>query len=60
MGKGFLRAIISNDELVADIIPVDYSINLMIAVAWHIAQREKYVVELQLLTHYMYLSSFFL
>ena len=39
MGKGFLRAIISNDELVADIIPVDYSINLMIAVAWHMDRK---------------------
>ena len=28
-----------NADLVADIIPVDYPINLMIAVAWHLATR---------------------
>lgn len=28
-----------NAELVSDIIPVDYPINLMIAAAWHLAIR---------------------
>ena len=34
-GKGFIRVFNIDDKLVCDIIPVDYPINLMIAVAWH-------------------------
>lgn len=37
VGKGFLRTFKINDKLVGDIVPVDYPINLMIAVAWHTA-----------------------
>lgn len=39
VGKGFFRVMKINADLVADIIPVDYPINLMIAVAWHLATR---------------------
>ncbi|XP_057371715.1 putative fatty acyl-CoA reductase CG5065 [Daphnia carinata] len=39
VGKGFFRIMKINSELVSDIIPVDYPINLMIAVAWHLAIR---------------------
>jgi len=37
VGKGFLRCFYINSDLVGDIIPVEYPINLMIAVAWHTA-----------------------
>lgn len=37
MGKGFLRVMKVDRRMVSDIIPVDYPINLMIAVAWHTA-----------------------
>ncbi|XP_054266767.1 putative fatty acyl-CoA reductase CG5065 isoform X1 [Macrosteles quadrilineatus] len=36
-GKGVLRTIMCHREKVADIIPVDMAINLMITVAWHTA-----------------------
>jgi fatty acyl-CoA reductase len=39
VGKGFFRIIKTNEDLVSDIIPVDYPINLMIAVAWYKATR---------------------
>lgn len=39
-GKGFLRFFRCEPEFVVDIIPVDYSINLMIAVAWHTATHK--------------------
>lgn len=39
VGKGFIRVIKMDKDLVADIIPVDYSINLMVAVAWNTAMR---------------------
>ncbi|XP_046464442.1 putative fatty acyl-CoA reductase CG5065 [Daphnia pulex] len=37
VGKGIYRTLKINKKLVSDIIPVDYSINLMIAVAWYLA-----------------------
>lgn len=37
VGKGFIRTFKINSQLVGDIIPVDYPINLMIAVGWHTA-----------------------
>jgi len=37
VGKGFLRCFYINSDLVGDIIPVEYPINLMIVVAWHTA-----------------------
>lgn len=37
VGKGFLRVMKVDKDLVSDIIPVDYPINLMIAVAWYTA-----------------------
>jgi len=39
-GKGFLRVVHIIDELVGDLIPVDYPINLMIAAAWHTATNK--------------------
>ena len=40
VGKGFMRSFYINSELVGDIIPVEYPINLMIAVAWHTALQK--------------------
>ena len=37
VSKGFLRALRFNAQLVGDIIPVEYPINLMIAAAWYTA-----------------------
>jgi fatty acyl-CoA reductase len=34
VGKGLIRTAITNCQLVGDMIPVDISINLMIAAAW--------------------------
>ncbi|XP_065343905.1 putative fatty acyl-CoA reductase CG5065 isoform X2 [Cloeon dipterum] len=36
-GKGILRTILCYRDLVADLVPVDICINLMISVAWHTA-----------------------
>ncbi|XP_046382375.1 putative fatty acyl-CoA reductase CG5065 isoform X2 [Ischnura elegans] len=36
-GKGVLRTILCHRDLVADLVPVDIAINLMISVAWHTA-----------------------
>jgi fatty acyl-CoA reductase len=36
-GKGVLRTILCYRDLVADLIPVDTAINLLISVAWHTA-----------------------
>ncbi|PSN49948.1 hypothetical protein C0J52_18202, partial [Blattella germanica] len=37
VGKGLLRTMMCNRNFVADLIPVDVAINLMISVAWHTA-----------------------
>lgn len=37
-GKGILRTLLCRRELIADLIPVDIAINLLIAVAWQTAQ----------------------
>jgi len=37
IGKGLLRVILGNSLGVADVIPVDLAINMMIAAAWHTA-----------------------
>ena len=34
-GKGMLRSMIGDFNAVADIIPVDYCANMMLAIAWH-------------------------
>lgn len=34
-GKGMLRSMIGDLNAVADIIPVDFSANMMLAIAWH-------------------------
>lgn len=34
-GKGMLRSMIGDFNAVADIIPVDFSANMMLAIAWH-------------------------
>jgi len=41
MAKGILRVVRCKKELVADIIPVDIAINLMIAVAWYTATQNQ-------------------
>lgn len=46
VGKGFLRTFKINSTLVGDIIPVDYPINLMIAVAWHTAVHRSPKIEI--------------
>jgi len=38
--KGFLRVTRSNPNLVGDIVPVDFTINLMIAIAWYTANHK--------------------
>lgn len=37
-GKGILRTLLCYRELIADLIPVDIAINLLVTVAWHTAQ----------------------
>jgi hypothetical protein len=39
IGNGFTRVLKVKNNLVGDFIPVDYPINLLIAVAWFIATR---------------------
>lgn len=39
-GTGVLRTMLGNREAVADIIPVDVSVNLMVAVAWYTAKKK--------------------
>jgi len=34
-GKGMLRSMIGDFNAVADIVPVDFSANMMLAIAWH-------------------------
>ena len=36
-GKGILRSLLCYRNLIADLIPVDIAINLLISVAWHTA-----------------------
>lgn len=38
-GKGVLRSVLCHDDMVADVVPVDIPINLMITAAWHTAVR---------------------
>lgn len=40
VGKGFLRVVHSKPELVGDMIPVEFPIHLMIAVAWYTATHK--------------------
>lgn len=49
-GKGILRSLLCYRNLVADLIPVDIAINLLISVAWHTATA-RYV-------HYLFSSYF--
>lgn len=35
VGKGFMRTVHVNPDLVGDLVPVDIPINLMIAAAWN-------------------------
>ena len=39
--KGLLRVVRGDSEKIADIIPVDLAINLMIAVAWYTATHNE-------------------
>jgi fatty acyl-CoA reductase len=36
-GKGMLRTMIGSNSAIADIVPVDVCVNMMIAIAWHTA-----------------------
>ncbi|OQV24145.1 Fatty acyl-CoA reductase 1 [Hypsibius exemplaris] len=36
IGKGALRTMLGNRNAIADIVPVDYAVDLMIAVPWHL------------------------
>ncbi|CAF0826788.1 unnamed protein product [Adineta steineri] len=38
-GKGMLRAMIGSDQAIADIVPVDICVNMMISIAWHTAVK---------------------
>ena len=38
-GKGMLRTLHCHGDLIADLIPVDVPINLMIVAAWHTAMQ---------------------
>lgn len=38
-GKGLMRTLLCHEELVADVVPVDVPINLMITAAWYTAVR---------------------
>lgn len=40
VGKGILRTLRAHRQLVADFVPVDIAINLMIVVAWHISSSK--------------------
>lgn len=42
IGRGTLRVVYGAADCVADFIPVDICINLMIAAAWDVASRGKY------------------
>jgi len=42
--KGVLRVVRGHAKLVADIIPLDFVINLMIVVAWYTATQHKYAI----------------
>ena len=41
-GKGFLRVLKINANLIGDVVPVDIPVNLMIAAAWNRAMEETY------------------
>ena len=38
-GSGFLQTMMGNHEAIADIIPVDVTVNLLLAVAWYTAKK---------------------
>lgn len=38
-GSGFLQTMMGNTEAIADIIPVDVTVNLLLAVAWYTAKK---------------------
>ncbi|CAH0385057.1 unnamed protein product [Bemisia tabaci] len=41
IGRGTIRSIICDQKLVVDIIPVDFVVNTLIAVAWHTAKNRR-------------------
>ncbi len=41
VGKGFFKVIKTNPDLAGDTIPVDFTINFMIALAWYTATYNK-------------------
>jgi len=38
-GKGMLRVMLGSNSAIADIVPVDVCVNMMIAIAWHTAMK---------------------
>ena len=38
-GKGLMRTLLCHEDLVADVVPVDVPINLMITAAWYTAVK---------------------
>ncbi|KZS20143.1 Fatty acyl-CoA reductase 1 [Daphnia magna] len=41
VGKGLIQTVKAGEKLIADLVPVDIAINLMIAVAWHKGTSDK-------------------
>lgn len=39
MGRGTVRTIICNEDLVVDVVPVDYVIDTLICASWHNATK---------------------
>ena len=59
-GKGFLRALKINGNLIGDVVPVDFPINLMIAAAWNRAMEETYFKNSFSFVYYILSPSFIL
>lgn len=39
IGRGTIRSIVCNADLVVDVVPVDHVVNTLICAAWHNAMR---------------------
>lgn len=53
IGKGVIRTLKVDVELVGDLIPVDLAVNLMIAAAWSKATTNRFVFSLSPSWHFM-------
>ena len=58
-GKGVLRTLLCHREKVADLIPLDYPVNLIIAAAWHTAAI-RFVVVIIILCFFVVLKGLIL